>query len=195
MQEANELEDYYINYYDARNPEKGYNINKGGSQQDELTIERIREGVKKYWESEASLSHKKAVYCIELNKKYSCSREAAEDLNLDRRSIFGACKGEQRYCGEFNHKPLHWIFEENVTEEKINELKDRIEKNFKYRVYCVELNTIYNSAGEAIKEIGVKGDGNNITRILNSPNRGCGRHPVTGKKLHWRYADLDIGLG
>lgn len=195
LKEANYWEDYYIQYYDSRNPEKGYNINKGGYEKDEASIEKIREGVKKYWASEASLEQKKPVYCIELDKTYSCAREAAEDLNLDRRSIFNACQEGQRYCGEFNHKPLHWVFLKDATEEKIHELKDRLEKNFKYRVYCIELDKIYNTAKEALQEIGIKGDANNIHRVLNNPNRGCGKHPITKEKLHWKYADVNPSLG
>ena len=43
----------------------------------------------------------KAVKCIELNKVYKCSQDAAKELNIDGSSIRKACRGKQKIAGGY----------------------------------------------------------------------------------------------
>ena len=52
QEEANKLEDHYMDVYDSRNPDIGYNIKRGGSNgtHSEETIKKISETLKKQYE-------------------------------------------------------------------------------------------------------------------------------------------------
>lgn len=43
-------------------------------------------------------SKDKAIKCIELNKVYKCSQDAAKELNIDGSSIRKCCKGQLKTC-------------------------------------------------------------------------------------------------
>ena len=53
-------------------------------------------------------------------------------------------------------------------------------------VLCIELNKIFGSAMEAGRETGIKQQ--NISKCCNGKLQSAGKHPVTGEKLHWKYA-------
>lgn len=55
-------------------------------------------------------------------------------------------------------------------------------------VYCVELNKTFTGSVAASKELGIKSS-NNITDCCRGRNKSAGKHPITGERLHWRYAD------
>lgn len=133
---AGEREDYWINYYDARNPEKGYNINAGGyngispnacvkalewmNEHPEFGIERVKSMHK--WQEEhpeeahkmrlanvqiASSARKKSVICMETGTVYESASEAARNVNGTTQSkITMCCRGQRNTCGGF-----HWRYE------------------------------------------------------------------------------------
>ena len=58
-------------------------------------------------------------------------------------------------------------------------------------IYCIELNTYYKGKTTAQRETGI--DNRHITECCrnNGIRKSAGKHPVTGEKLHWRYATID----
>lgn len=118
----------------------------------------------------------KKVICIETGKVFNSIKDAEQYYNIDHH-ISLCCKNKNRTCGGY-----HWAYLADITKQ--NELaifKDKAKKESSTKkVYCVELNKIFESAAEAAKVTGC-----NSTHI-----RECCRGILksTGK-LHWRYSD------
>ncbi len=76
---------------------------------------------------------------------------------------------------------LEWCKEEVY----LKRLEETNIKNFK--IYCTELDRVFNSLSEASEELGLN-TGNLSSCLKGRANHSyCGRHPVTGEKLHWVY--------
>ena len=54
-------------------------------------------------------------------------------------------------------------------------------------IYCIELDEYFWGAKEAYLKYGFSRT--NITECCEGNRKSCGRHPITGEKLHWKYAD------
>lgn len=132
-----EKENYYIKYYDSKNPEKGYNINDGYYQtispqatkkfkfwikdHPEFGLARAQDMLK--WQKEhpeeilkmrkenikkATEARKKPVQCIETGIIYESASEAARKVAKTTQSkICMVCKGQRKTCGGY-----HWRYYE-----------------------------------------------------------------------------------
>ena len=74
----------------------------------------------------------------------------------------------------------------------INKLINGTEKSPYYerktpekKVYCVELNRIFDSASEAERQTGT--DNSSIRKACLGIRKSAGKHPITNEKLHWIY--------
>lgn len=54
-------------------------------------------------------------------------------------------------------------------------------------VYCVELDMEFWGSKEAENLLGISNS--TITQCCRGNCNSAGKHPITGKKLHWRYAE------
>ena len=54
-------------------------------------------------------------------------------------------------------------------------------------VYCIELNEYFISASEAGRKYNI--NINSISQCCLKKRKSAGKHPTTGEKLHWIYAD------
>lgn len=110
----------------------------------------------------------------------------------------GKCSGEKnpmygdhRFTGENNPnygKHLHEEIRLKISEALIGKLAG--ENNPRARaIYCPELDEIFLYAKEAFEKYGI--DHSNIIKCCkgNGRQKTAGRHPITGEKLHWIYAD------
>lgn len=57
-------------------------------------------------------------------------------------------------------------------------------------IYCIELDKTFTGSIVASKELGIKSR-SNITDCCKGRNKTAGKHPITGERLHWRYADTE----
>ena len=79
------------------------------------------------------------------------------------------------------------------TKRKLSEaLKGRIiseeaKRKMSKPVICLESGKLYYGASEAERQTGVNGA--HISECCNGKRKSAGKHPVTGEKLHWEYAD------
>ena len=128
-------ENYYINLYDAKNPEKGYNINDGYyqsvspkaneaavkwmKQHPDFGLARAQDMLK--WQKEhpeemrkirqeniskATNARKRKVQCIETGVIYESASEAArKNPNTTQSKICMVCQGKRKTCGK-----LHWRY-------------------------------------------------------------------------------------
>ena len=132
---AGERENYWINYYDTKNPAKGYNITSGGyknvspnmlpkaiewmKNHPEFGLERVKAMHK--WQEEhaeesyemrkssakkASNARKRPVVCIETDTTYESASDASRKVNGTTQSkITMCCQGKRNTCGGF-----HWRY-------------------------------------------------------------------------------------
>lgn len=130
-----EIENKWIDYYDSRNPNKGYNIAPGGyAGLSPLAIEKaeewkaahpevMQERVKAMhkWQAEhpeemlasrkinaykASNARKKPVVCIETKQRFESASEAARQIsNTTQSKISMVCLGQRNTCGGY-----HWRY-------------------------------------------------------------------------------------
>ena len=69
--------------------------------------------------------------------------------------------------------------------KRVREVKET--NSIKQKVYCVELDREFNSLSEASELLNI--NIGNLSSCLKgrAKHSYCGRHPVTGEKLHWVY--------
>lgn len=135
--EANEKENYWIDFYDSRNPNKGYNITSGGCLQlsplakikaeewkvnhPEFLEQRVQDMRK--WQNEhpnemleirrknvkkATSKRKKPVMCIETGIIYESASDAArKNVGTSQSKISQVCSGIRKTNGGF-----HWKYAE-----------------------------------------------------------------------------------
>lgn len=181
--QANQLEKELIQKYHTQNQEFGYNITAGGN--NIISSESIRQNNVKNWNNGVYNKIKNKVFCVELDRYFESALEAQRQIKVDNSAIQKACKKQIRYAGVIKGVPLHWLFAEQVSDNKIKELKNRMEKITRAGVplYCKELNEYFKSAAEASKKYNI--DASTIRKAARGINKSAGRHPITNEKLHW----------
>lgn len=118
------------------------------------------------------------VLCLELNKSFNSTTEAAIFVNKASCGITSCLKGNQKTCGGY-----HWIYFEELTNE---ECKNRIlqiegvrgSKKFAKKVKCIETGEVFNSIAEAGKKYGT-----------NHISGACRGERKTAGGYHWEYVD------
>ena len=87
------------------------------------------------------------------------------------------------HMGENHH--MYGKHHSEETKNKMGESHKGKINNKPRRIYCIELDKIYNSIREAEKELNISRT--NIIKACKDINKSAGKHPVTKEKLHWRY--------
>ena len=193
-------EDYYIEFYDARNPEKGYNINKGGEisplallqKNDDFKLkiskeqsERMKERLKDPEERERLRQ-----MSIDNQEKHPELRQEYSERMTERLKILQA-DDEYRKKMSNNMKEL---WQSDKREKLIAQTKENAKNNWNnpdYRkkmckgVINIETGLFFESGAAASRQCNV--NRSTITKALKSGKQG-GVHPETKVPLHWRYA-------
>lgn len=110
-------------------------------------------------------ANSKAVICIETGKEYKSIKEASEKTGIADSSIGMCCNKKLLSAGK-----LHWKFKLDIDYRIV-------ESKVTKKIYCEELNKIFNSIREASLETGIPF--NCISNVI------CGVCKTAGK-LHWR---------
>ena len=176
-EEAEQKEIELIAFYDSTNPQKGYNLSLGGnsfgkhsektkqlisqknkgkvrSEEFKKRLSEAHKGKSKSEEFCKNLSDVKSipVICIETKKIYKSATVAGKELSIDNSTISKCCKGNNKEAGGF-----HWMFANDYTEEKANEiLKNTVNDNHR-QVMCVDTRKVYRTIRDAAKDIKVNG--------------------------------------
>lgn len=80
-----------------------------------------------------------------------------------------------------NHKyNMNWA----TCPQRISEAHRGVSRGGKV-VYCPELNETFWGVSEASQKYGL--DQGTISKCCLGKRESCGRHPVTGEKLHWQF--------
>lgn len=189
-EQANLKEQELISFYKTQNPEYGYNLTAGGSTNtlSEEQKQQRRELNYKMWEDGTFKEIiNTPVYCIELDLTFESALSAERATGIDNSSIQKVCKNKLKYAGFMpNGQPIHWIYSNQATPEKINELKNKHEvlKGIKIPVYCFELNELFNSTTDVKQKYGFSPG--SIRGCITGKNKSAGKHPITKVPLHWK---------
>jgi len=90
----------------------------------------------------------------------------------------------------FENPENHPMYGKHLSEETKNRLSEVFsgENNPACRaVYCYELDEYFWGAKEAEQKYGICNS--HISSCCRGTRKSCGKHPVTGEKLHWIYVD------
>lgn len=194
-EEAEEWERYYIKKWDLTNPEKGYNIQRGGIGAGGLSVE----GRKRLSETNSGgLSpNARPVVVFSPNGKrigeFACMRDAERNYGLQVGTLIkGAVMGSSPRCG------YYFRFVEDVGDlaqlpsEEIVPYNNRSNLVGKNANHVSPVVLFDKHTGERVAEFGCTKDasefvGSDITSAL------CGRHKTCGKYI-CRYAKDVIGI-
>lgn len=132
--QLNEREEYWISYYETTNPEKGYNISKGGDNHYQ-TQEQIRYARDKFIENysiDNIIYHtSKNIRCIETGEVFKTAKDAGKQKNITYSHITEVANGKLKTAGGY-----HWEWCVDLS-------------FFPYAIYCKELDIIYKNCNEA----------------------------------------------
>lgn len=197
LDEANERERYWIDFYDSRNKEKGYNLLAGGN-----TGEMLPETRKKMSESRIAYldesNIRRAVRCVETGELFTCTADAEQKTGILKSQIFQCCDHKP---SAFTAKGYHWVYETEMpdwtptlAQLKIQEIESfrggsEEDKQKAYiarvtakgkKVLCIELNKIFLSAREASRELNI--DSSRISKVCRGQAKSAGGY-------HWQYIE------
>ena len=172
--DLDELEQYYIFSLDATNSMIGYNKAWGGkankpTEETKQLLSEINKGEKH--------PKSKAIYCIELNRKFDYVRQIEEELQISHTDITRCCQGKRNTAGGY-----HWMFYEDFLKNGvvIREKKRQPKRKHETKVYCIELDKTFDSIHEADRQTSC--DYRAIYACCNGKQK-------TTKGYHWKYVD------
>lgn len=135
----------------------------------------------------------KKVYCYEKDKIYDSMIEASVDCNISIGNI-SSCINDGKVSAGFDKETglyLHWCWAED-KDTFIPPSQERSACLGKYhanvrRIYCFELDEVFYGTGEVQRKYNINTC--HLVDCLHGKRHSCGKHPVTGKLLHWCYYD------
>lgn len=182
-----EIEIKYINFYDACNTNKGYNIESGGNQCKHLsdkTKRKIGDANRGRRHSEESKKQMSKSRTGEGNGMYK--KQHSEET---KKKISDAKKGKPGHPSTDYQKECARLanlgkLKSEETKRKLSEShKGKIPYNKNQRpVYCIELNELFESPSKAGKKLNIHSG--NIINCCEHIRKTCGGY-------RWMYADTD----
>lgn len=162
IEQLNDKEVYYIDFFKSFDKKHGYNLRGGGGQLSVMTEE---------------LKNK---FVGENNPMYGRhhTEEAKKQIGNSTRMAYERSGGWTTFGG---HK------HSEETKKKMSESRQGSKHPRHRDVYCVELDKVFWGPSEAEKELGISRC--SISSCCLGNLKTAGKHPETGEKLHWFYVD------
>ena len=173
--ELNDREIYWIAEYDSYN--NGYNQTKGG--------EGMR-GLKHSDETKQQLSVYAKERFVEIENHPMYKRQHSNESRA-KMSVAQKKRFEDPVQREIARKSHLGIPCSEDAKKKHSQKASGMNNPRARAVYCIELDEYFWGATEAHEKYGV--NINSICACCNDRRKSAGRHPITGEKLHWVYAD------
>lgn len=185
-------EKWLIKRYKTQDHNFGYNISSGGDVV--IDSQLISQKNKQRWKQGIYNKIKNKVYCVELKQEFESALQAEKILKIDNSAIQKACKGIHHYAGIKEGQALHWLFVDDITKEKIQQLykKEEILKGVSIPVYCIELQKEFPSARQASKKLLI--DESSIRKAVRQKVKSAGKDK-NGNPLHWIGLQNKINVG
>lgn len=205
-EEARYWEDYYIEYYKARDPQYGYNILKGGlkspfqslweneefrskmsKQQSEIMKERLKDPKTREFLSEISIQN----WNSHPERRIEYSKRLHEILLEKWKDPEYREKQSKRMKDMWKDEKYR---DKLIAQTKLNAKKNWENPDFRKKickaVINIETGLVFESAAAAERWCNLSRGG--VTRAVRKQTQG-GRHPDTNIPLHWRYANENEG--
>ena len=161
-----------------------------GKHHSEETKRKLSEYNKEYFKDPTknpNYGNTKKVIDLDTKIIYSSAYEVSDEFGISIDSIRANCRGDIRTCGDGLHRFKYLEDWEAQGEENINKEFFEYVYPSSIPVRCIELDTVYQSATIAGKELGI--DNSTITKCCKGRkySKTAGKLP-DGTKLHWEYA-------
>lgn len=176
-EEANELEIYYIKFYNSNNTNFGYNLTAGGdvnilSEESRKKLSNSLKGRKLSEESRQKISES-----LSEENHPNWGKHLTEET---RRKISENMKGEKNY---FYGKSHTEEFKEKVSKKlKGHVVLDEVRAKTGKPVKCIETSEIY---------FGIREAGRKLNMSPNGIGACCRGQQKTAKGYHWEYVDTN----
>lgn len=200
--EANYWQYFYINYYDSRNPQKGYNLVEGGKSspfkqlwQNESFRKQQRQRQSVFMKKQMKDSLKRQ-HLRKTAKQYWENNNQAKQKQSQRMTIYLKQKWEdeeyRKKQSERFKKYLQQHKEEQREHSRQNALKNWQNEDFRKKI-CkkirnIETGLVFESAAAAARWCGLA-DRSSITKYLTQHTKSAGKHPDSKIPLHWEYVN------
>lgn len=169
IDQLNDSEVYYIDYFKSYDKSFGYNLRGGGGQLGKMTVELLER-----FTGENNPMYGKH-HAEETKRKISESRKPYRGENHPR---YGKQVSPDT-CKKISQSHIGVMTGENHPRHR--------------EIYCIELNQIFWGPSEAEKLLGISRG--NISTCCSGKAKVAGTHPETLEKLHWLYLTDAINLG
>lgn len=207
LEQANLLEEYYINIFDSTNTESGYNLQKGGQNKEvnESTRQKLSNHMKELWQNPQfrqkqsdrmkelwqNPQYRKKVIENSIKNKKEISQQGKKNISQARKQYIkqhGTPTQGKGHTQEAKEKIRQSKMGEKnpmygkTTSEK---QKQKAKEIFSKKVQCIETGEIFNSRKEAAEWCGLK-SASGISSYLSGKKKSAGKHPITKEPLHWK---------
>lgn len=188
-EEADELEKYYINLYNAVLDENFYNLQEGGTGGDGW---RACHRWLKNHPNEA-----KKIYQQNAKKLQQWQKEHPEERyeKIIKPMLEGSKKWKENHPEEVaalmkkvNYAKEQWQKEHpEEYQRQVEEWRKKGSEVNSQKVKCITTDKIFNSQSEAARFYNIPQG--NISKCLKGERKSAGKHPETGEKLQWKLID------
>ena len=159
---------------------KGENAPWYGKQRSEETKVKVGQASKERWSNSENHPMYGKHHTEESKEKMSKSHKGKTLTDEHKAKLSKASSGE--------NNPMYGVHLYGEDNPNFGNHKLAGENNPRCRaVYCYELNEYFWGAKDAANKYGFSKTG--ITECCRHRQQTCGKHPITGEKLHWVYAD------
>ena len=159
---------------------KGENAPWYGKQRSEETKVKVGQASKERWSNPENHPMYGKHHTKESKEKMSKSHKGKTLTDEHKAKLSKASSGE--------NNPMYGVHLYGEDNPNFGNHKLAGENNPRCRaVYCYELNEYFWGAKDAANKYGFSKTG--ITECCRHRQQTCGKHPITGEKLHWVYAD------
>ena len=151
ISELNDKEIYWIKYYNSTDSSCGYNLDKGGGCNKEISdITREKLSISHKGENN-SQSH--SVICLETKEVFTTIKQANDKYDIPKSVISSCCRKKRKVANG-----LHWMYYEdylNSTKKEIEKIINNNPISHCVKVMNITTNCIYNSIQEASDITGI----------------------------------------
>ena len=161
-----------------------------GKHHSEETKKKISEYNKKLFKDSTkhpSYGNTKEIIDLDTKIIYDSAYKVSDEFGISVESVRANCRGDIRTCGKNHHRFKYLEDFKSKGEEVINKEFFEYVYPSSIPVRCIELDTVYQSATIAGKELGI--DNSTITKCCKGRKyfKTAGKLS-DGTKLHWEYA-------
>ena len=193
-----DLEDMYICLYNTLDDRYGYNKRRSGSKHkghgkaSEESRHKNSETNTKTWANKSEEEKKQHGEAIKQGIA-NMSEEEKKQMNEKRSEVWkNRSEEEKEQFSEMRSEVQTKVWanmsdeEKKQRNEKISEARKGNKNSNATKVICLETEQVFTTIKEAQEWVGAKSH-TGISNCCQGNRKSAGKHPITGKPLHWMY--------